>query len=194
MLSTPPANACDQTIPQTDLFANWAASPAGSAPRDRGIVPDQQDRQGTVNGAKRFARETIRTAHRRNTVMQRPSMVFIVGLAAGAVALTAVAAERPNVVLIVADNLGHGDLSCYGYRTVGLGKGTWATKNTSCRRLKFISFQDGGQLNEWLFDVARDPREESDLIDARPDDASRLKRLLTTWEREVQPTRESPGR
>jgi N-acetylgalactosamine-6-sulfatase len=58
--------------------------------------------------------------------------------------------------------------------------------------LKYVSFDDGGKFDEWLFDLARDPGEKSSLLDSRPDDATRLKQLLATWEREVQPARKRP--
>ncbi len=58
--------------------------------------------------------------------------------------------------------------------------------------LKYVSFDDAGEFDEWLFDLSRDPGEGSNLLDTRPDDAARLKQLLTTWEQEVQPARKRP--
>jgi arylsulfatase A-like enzyme len=46
--------------------------------------------------------------------MTRPTLVLAAGLALVTLAGDVLAGDRPNVVLIVADNLGHGDLSCYG--------------------------------------------------------------------------------
>ncbi len=59
--------------------------------------------------------------------------------------------------------------------------------------LKYLSRQDAGQFDEWLFDLARDPSEKSNLIAARPDDVNRLKQLLAAWEQDVQPARKRPG-
>jgi N-acetylgalactosamine-6-sulfatase len=58
--------------------------------------------------------------------------------------------------------------------------------------LKYVSFDDAGTFDEWLFDLSRDPGEESDLLGTRPDDAARLKQLLAAWELEVQPARRRP--
>ena len=53
-------------------------------------------------------------------------------------------------------------------------------------RLKYLSKQDGAQLQEWLFDLAADPAEQTDLLAARPADAARLRALLRAWEGEVR--------
>ena len=58
--------------------------------------------------------------------------------------------------------------------------------------LKYVSFRDGDEFDEWLFNLARDPGEASDLFDVRPDDAARLKQLLAAWEQDVQPLRKRP--
>ncbi|MFP4057772.1 MAG: sulfatase-like hydrolase/transferase [Candidatus Brocadiia bacterium] len=55
--------------------------------------------------------------------------------------------------------------------------------------LKYLSRQDGGELHEWLFDLADDPAEQHDLKTQRPQDFRRLKQLLAEWQVEVQPTR-----
>jgi N-acetylgalactosamine-6-sulfatase len=66
------------------------------------------------------------------------------------------------------------------------GERTWrAVRDGS---LKYVSRQDGGQLQEYLFDLAADPGEKDDLLARRPDDVKRLKDLLAAWEREVRPT------
>ncbi len=59
--------------------------------------------------------------------------------------------------------------------------------------LKYVSRNDAGKFDEWLFDLSRDPGEESNLLDSQPDEASRLKQQLTTWEQDVQPARKRPG-
>ncbi len=58
--------------------------------------------------------------------------------------------------------------------------------------LKYVSFNDAGKFDEWLFDVARDPGEKTDLLDSGADDAIRLKQLLNAWEQDVQPLRKRP--
>ena len=55
--------------------------------------------------------------------------------------------------------------------------------------LKYVSRQDGGKLEEFLFDLERDPAEAQDLSAARPADRDRLKALLADWETRVRPGR-----
>ncbi len=59
--------------------------------------------------------------------------------------------------------------------------------------LKYVSRMDGDKFEQWLFDLSRDPGEQTSLIDSRPDDATRLKQLVAAWEDEVQPARKRPG-
>ena len=67
------------------------------------------------------------------------------------------------------------------------GEQTWrAVRDGS---LKYLSRQDGDRLEEHLFDLARDPGEKNNLLDSRPDDLARLKRLLSGWENEVRHSR-----
>jgi hypothetical protein len=49
-----------------------------------------------------------------------------------------------------------------------------------------VTQRQGTQTREFLFDLHRDPAEQNNLLDARPDDLARLKRLLAEWEREVR--------
>jgi len=55
--------------------------------------------------------------------------------------------------------------------------------------LKYVSRQDGDQLEEHLFDIPGDISEKNNLMASRPGDAQRLKALLADWEREVRPRR-----
>jgi N-acetylgalactosamine-6-sulfatase len=52
--------------------------------------------------------------------------------------------------------------------------------------LKLLVRPDGA---EKLFDLAADPKEQSDLLATREADAQRLRRLLAAWETEVRPAR-----
>jgi N-acetylgalactosamine-6-sulfatase len=64
------------------------------------------------------------------------------------------------------------------------GENTWRAVRDG--NLKLVSRRQGDKTEEYLFDLARDLAEESNLLSARPEDAARLKRLLADWEREVQ--------
>jgi arylsulfatase A-like enzyme len=55
--------------------------------------------------------------------------------------------------------------------------------------LKYLTRRDGEEFEERLFDLAADPAEKYNLLDSRPDDVNRLKRLLADWEHAVRPTR-----
>ena len=54
---------------------------------------------------------------------------------------------------------------------------------------KLVSKQDGSQRQDWLFDLAKDRAEKSDLAASRPTDIRRLQDLLAKWEEDVRPTR-----
>jgi N-acetylgalactosamine-6-sulfatase len=55
--------------------------------------------------------------------------------------------------------------------------------------LKYLSRQDGTELEEYVFDLAKDPGESNNLIQTLPDAATRLKRQMAAWERNVAPAR-----
>jgi N-acetylgalactosamine-6-sulfatase len=52
--------------------------------------------------------------------------------------------------------------------------------------LKFVWRQDGEQLDEYLFDLARDPGESNNLLEKMPDKARELKTQLANWERRMK--------
>lgn len=55
--------------------------------------------------------------------------------------------------------------------------------------LKYVSHQSPGKIEEFLFDLERDPAETANLASSRPDDRERLKVLLRAWEERVKPAR-----
>lgn len=58
--------------------------------------------------------------------------------------------------------------------------------------MKFISSDDDGKYEEWVFDVVQDPGELENLLPAQPELTKRLKRQLAEWEQDVQPLRKRP--
>jgi arylsulfatase A-like enzyme len=67
------------------------------------------------------------------------------------------------------------------------GEQTW--RGVRDGDLKLVSRQDGDQRQDWLFDLASDVAEKSDLSGSRPADFKRLSELLSKWEIEVKPSR-----
>ncbi|MDO8544052.1 MAG: sulfatase-like hydrolase/transferase [Opitutaceae bacterium] len=67
------------------------------------------------------------------------------------------------------------------------GQGTWRAVRDDA--FKYVSRQNGSNVEEWLFEIERDQAEEKDLLAQRPADVKRLKAKLAAWETEVRPTR-----
>lgn len=54
---------------------------------------------------------------------------------------------------------------------------------------KLVRKADGDRVEEWLFDLAGDPGESTNLTGERPEEYGRLQRALMKWEREMVPMR-----
>jgi hypothetical protein len=119
----------------------------------------------------------------------------------------AAAATRPNILFILADDLGYGDLSCYGrpdYRTPVLdGLARQGMTFTSAYAAAPVctptrtALLDAARVGAWkylkesgnehLFDVVRDPGEKADLRAAHPDVFARIKGQFLAWNHQVLP-------
>ncbi|MCX7885630.1 MAG: sulfatase-like hydrolase/transferase [Verrucomicrobiae bacterium] len=55
--------------------------------------------------------------------------------------------------------------------------------------LKLVTHTRGEHTEEFLFDLDRDPGEQTNLLTKHPSRATHLKQLLTAWEQEVKPVR-----
>jgi len=62
----------------------------------------------------------------------------------------------------------------------------WAVRDGT---LKYVAQHNGERKDEHLFDLARDVGETENLLMTRPDDATRMRRLLAEWEKEVRAAR-----
>ena len=62
----------------------------------------------------------------------------------------------------------------------------WAVRD---RDLKYVRKTEGGQTDEWLYDLSNDVGEKTSLYETNASDANRLKKMLSGWETEVNPTR-----
>jgi N-acetylgalactosamine-6-sulfatase len=67
------------------------------------------------------------------------------------------------------------------------GENTW--RGVRDGDLKLVSRDESGQPQVWLFDVAKDEAEKSDLSSSRPAELKRLQDRLAQWEQEVKPAR-----
>jgi N-acetylgalactosamine-6-sulfatase len=65
----------------------------------------------------------------------------------------------------------------------------WAVRDGD---LKYVARKDGARKEEYLFEISRDPGEKNNLLAHRNEDAARLRRLVTAWEKEVQPAATEP--
>ena len=62
----------------------------------------------------------------------------------------------------------------------------WAVRDGA---MKYVRKTEGGQTDEWLFNLADDIGEQKDLLQAKASAADRLKNLLVEWETEVKASR-----
>jgi N-acetylgalactosamine-6-sulfatase len=65
-------------------------------------------------------------------------------------------------------------------------RGTWTRKAVRAGDLKFISLDNAGKVQEYLFDLAADPQERNNLVAAQAGTAARLRQLLQEWEKRVR--------
>ncbi len=54
---------------------------------------------------------------------------------------------------------------------------------------KYIALHTGDKVQEYLFELAADPQEKSNLLGEQPETAKRLRQLLSEWEDRVRPSR-----
>jgi N-acetylgalactosamine-6-sulfatase len=54
---------------------------------------------------------------------------------------------------------------------------------------KYVRSQEGGKTEEWIFDLAGDPSEQMNLLTAKPEEAGRMRRMVSAWENEVRARR-----
>ncbi|NNE92793.1 MAG: sulfatase-like hydrolase/transferase [Verrucomicrobiales bacterium] len=62
----------------------------------------------------------------------------------------------------------------------------WAMRDGN---LKYVRKQEGGRVEDWLFDLKADPGESNDILKQRSKDASDMRTKILKWEQEVIPVR-----
>jgi len=67
------------------------------------------------------------------------------------------------------------------------GERTWRAVRDG--DIKYIRQTNGKKSEEYLFDLKNDISETNNLLNERPREVKRLKKLLADWEKKVQPTR-----
>ncbi len=68
-------------------------------------------------------------------------------------------------------------------------RGEWTRKAVRDGAMKYIILDDAGKTQEYLFDLAADPQEKSNLLGGQPETVKRLRQLLLQWEDSVRPRR-----
>ena len=66
------------------------------------------------------------------------------------------------------------------------GERTWSAVREG--DLKYVRKTEG-QTQEWLFDLSKDMAEKNDSSSSQPKQVTRMKKLLSEWEKNVQPIR-----
>jgi arylsulfatase A-like enzyme len=65
-------------------------------------------------------------------------------------------------------------------------RGEWTRKAVRDGDMKFISLENTGKVQEYLFDLAADPQERTNLLAAQAETATQLRQLLQDWEKRVR--------
>lgn len=100
------------------------------------------------------------------------------------------AAEKPNIVFIIADDLGYGDLSCYGATKVK----TPRIDSLAAAGRKFTgsthSDYENGRIHldappAQLYDLEADPRQKRNVFAENPEVVSELENKLTRYRKAI---------
>jgi arylsulfatase A-like enzyme len=68
-------------------------------------------------------------------------------------------------------------------------RGEWTRKAVRDGDMKFISLENTGKVQEYLFDLAADPQERTNLLAAQAETATQLRQLVQDWEKWVRHNR-----
>jgi arylsulfatase len=112
---------------------------------------------------------------------QLPAIFCLLGAVCGATHAAENRPARPNVIVILADDLGFSDLGCYGGEIQTL---CWSTSGCRAIRIgpwKLVSAKDG----PWeLYDMTTDRTELNDLAQQQPDRVQTMAKLFDQWRRQ----------
>ena len=92
------------------------------------------------------------------------------------------APRRPNIIFIVADDLGYADLGCYGGRSAAFGPVSPTLDSLAAGGIRFTQ----GYANSpvcYLFNLADDERERANRAQREPERLAAMRRDWERWNR-----------
>ena len=119
----------------------------------------------------------------------QPCITFDFTASIARIAGAAPAADRPleGIDIIAHVAQGRPDVERTLYWRKPRGETVW--KGVRQAALKYVAKQEEGDEQEFLFDLAADPAEQTDLKDQRSADFQRLKSLYRQWEQDTRKNR-----
>ncbi|MDB5385279.1 MAG: atsA 20 [Planctomycetaceae bacterium] len=109
-------------------------------------------------------------------------------LACNSIEACAAETTRPNILVIVADDLGYGDLGFQGGKEIPTPNLDRLAQSSTRLTNGYVSCP----VCSHLFDLSQDIGEKHDLLAERPEIAKELQELYTHWNAELQVPRWKP--
>ena len=119
-------------------------------------------------------------------VSTQPCITFDFSASIARIARVAPRPDRPFEGVDILDHVARGRADFERTLFWRKPRGTTLWKGVRQGSLKYVGQKKGESYREYLFDLARDPAERSDLKERRPDAFRKLKALYDAWETEVR--------